>query len=185
LCARIPFAALLVCILALTWYATYNLALTDAAQPLPLAFGGEAQPKDYARAVADGALLALIASLGLLQLGHETTPELLQLTGAALFLFGLSAAQRKPRLAGLSAVSALPMMAASGSPTVAVLLGLAGLVVCWRSQLHEMKRHAMWVGAALALSVALATALNLRGLSGWLWRLSWPGGFKDLSQMLI
>jgi 4-amino-4-deoxy-L-arabinose transferase-like glycosyltransferase len=185
LCARIPFAALLGCILALTWYATYNLALTDAAQPLPLAFGGEAQPKDYARAVADGALLALIASLGLLQLGHETTPELLQLTGAALFLFGLSAAQRKPRLAGLSAVSALPMMAASGSPTVAVLLGLAGLVVCWRSQLHEMKRHAMWVGAALALSVALATALNLRGLSGWLWRLSWPGGFKDLSQMLI
>ena len=33
---------------------------------VPLAFGGEATPVDYARAIADGALLALIASLGLL-----------------------------------------------------------------------------------------------------------------------
>ena len=75
LAARIPFAMLLTAILALTWYTTFHLAKTDAAQPLPLAFGGEADPTDYARAVADGALLALIATLGLLQLGHETTPE--------------------------------------------------------------------------------------------------------------
>ena len=45
-------------------------------QPVAFAFGGEASPLDYARAIADAALLALIASLGLLQLGHETTPEL-------------------------------------------------------------------------------------------------------------
>lgn len=185
LCARIPFAALLGCILALTWYATYNLALTDAAQPLPLAFGGEARPKDYARAVADGALLALIATLGLLQLGHETTPELLQLAGASLFLFGLSAAQRKAGLAGGAVLVALPVMAASGSPTVAVLLGAVGLLVCWRSHQPEMKRHALWVAGGLAISAALAFALNGLGLSGWLWRLSLPRGFKDLSQMLI
>jgi hypothetical protein len=58
LSARLPFAALLASILVLVWYTTYELALTDAAQPIPLAFGGEAQPKDYARAVADGCLPA-------------------------------------------------------------------------------------------------------------------------------
>jgi hypothetical protein len=34
----------------LTWYTTFHLARTDAAQPLPFAFGGEADPVDYARA---------------------------------------------------------------------------------------------------------------------------------------
>ncbi|MEY2840674.1 MAG: hypothetical protein RJB60_2973, partial [Pseudomonadota bacterium] len=92
LAARLPFAGLLVAVLSLTWYATYHLARTEAAQPLPLAFGGEAPVPDYARALADGALLALMATLGLLQLGHETTPEMLQLTGSALFTYGLAAA---------------------------------------------------------------------------------------------
>ena len=46
-------------------------------------------PVDYARAIADGALLALIASLGLLQLGHETTPELVQLVAVALVSVGV------------------------------------------------------------------------------------------------
>ena len=64
LAARIPFALLLALALSLTWYAAYHLARSESAQPLPFAFGGEAEPVDYARAIADGALLALIASLG-------------------------------------------------------------------------------------------------------------------------
>ena len=91
LAARIPFALLLALTLALTWYATYSLARSDSAQPLPFAFGGEAAPADYARAIADGALLAVIASLGLLQLGHETTPDLAQLAAVSLYLYGLAA----------------------------------------------------------------------------------------------
>jgi hypothetical protein len=70
--ARVPFVLLLAATLALVWYTTFHLARTEAAQPVPFAFGGEAEPVDYARAIADGALLALIATLGLLQLGHET-----------------------------------------------------------------------------------------------------------------
>ena len=76
LAARLPFAALLGLTLALVWYSTYLLARTEAAQPVAFAFGGEADPVAYARAMADGGLLALMATLGLLQLGHETTPEL-------------------------------------------------------------------------------------------------------------
>ena len=185
LAARIPFALLLGAILALTWYTTYHLAMTDAAQPVPLAFGGEAKPRDYARAVADGALLALIASLGLLQLGHETTPELLQLTGSSLFLFSLAAAQKAPWQARVAAMAGLPVMAASGSPTVAALLGLAGVIVCLRSHQQEMKVHLAWVVAATLTGVALASALTAGGLSGWFWRVDLQAlGFKDLLKLV-
>ena len=44
LAARLPFALLLVVALVMTWYTTYHLARTEAAQPLPFAFGGEADP---------------------------------------------------------------------------------------------------------------------------------------------
>jgi hypothetical protein len=186
LAARIPFALLLSAILALTWYATYHLALTDAAQPLPLAFGGEAKPRDYARAVADGALLALIASLGLLQLGHETTPELLQLTGSTLFLFSLAAVRREPAHARYAALISLPMMAASGSPAVATMLGFAGIVVCMRSRHAEMKLHLRWVCVGLVLALALATALSLSGLTGWVWRVDVLHlSVKELLQLLV
>lgn len=184
LAARIPFALLLSAILALTWYSTYYLALTDAAQPLPLAFGGEAKPRDYARAVADGGLLALIASLGLLQLGHETTPELLQLAGSSLLLFSLAAAQRQPLQARVAALISLPVMAASGSPAVATLLGGTGIIVCLRSRHAEMKAHLIWICAATALAIGLATALSALGLSGWAWRLEQDINPKETIQLI-
>ncbi|MES2090427.1 MAG: hypothetical protein V4532_10685 [Pseudomonadota bacterium] len=176
LAARIPFAFLLVGVLALTWYATYHLARTDAAQPLPLAFGGEALPHDYARAVADGALLALIATLGLLQLGHETTPELLQLTASAMFLYGMAAAAPKPFSGRLATMLCLPIMALSGSPSVAIELAAAGTLVCSLSNTPAMHSHRRWVIASGLLAAALTTGLTLAGLSGWAMRLEdWPG----------
>jgi len=171
LAARIPFAGLLVAVLALTWYAAYHLARTDAAQPLPLAFGGEAPPTDYARALADGAVLALMASLGLLQLGHETTPELLQLTGSALLIYGLAAAAFRPFKARLATVASLLILAASGSPAVAVLLATVGALVCRLSRDEVMNRHFAWVVGAGLGAMAVSTALTLAGLSGWQWRL--------------
>jgi hypothetical protein len=122
LAARIPFAVLLGLALALAWYATYWLARSDSAQPLPFAFGGEAAPADYARAIADGALLAVIASLGLLQLGHETTPDLAQLAAVSLYLYGLAASPERPFKGGIAAALALPILAASGAPSIALLL---------------------------------------------------------------
>lgn len=167
LAARLPFAMLLAGVFALTWYATYHLARTEAAQPVPLAFGGEARPQDYARAVADGALLALIASLGLLQLGHETTPELVQLTGAALLLFGMAAAQQRPTAAIAATTLALPVLAGSGSPTVALLLGVAAGIVCLRSRHAEVRSHLKWVLLGMVLATALVIGLIALGLPGW------------------
>lgn len=183
--ARLPFAALLTGILTLTWYATYELARTDAAQPLPLAFGGEARPQDYARAVADGALLALIASLGLLQLGHETTPELLQLSGSVLLMFGLSASGHRPGAARVATVLSLPIMATSGSPTVAMLLGAAAVLVCLRSQHNDMREHLRWVAIGTLLAACLASALSATGLSGWGWRVAQSWHPSAMVQLMI
>lgn len=183
--ARLPFAALLTGVLALTWYATYELARTEAAQPLPLAFGGEARPQDYARAVADGALLALIASLGLLQLGHETTPELLQLSGSVLLLFGLSAVGQRRAAARVATLLSLPVMAASGSPSVAMLLGAAAVLVCLRSQQGGMRAHLRWVLFSMVGAAALAGALSATGLPGWGWRIAAEWRPSTIVQLLV
>jgi 4-amino-4-deoxy-L-arabinose transferase-like glycosyltransferase len=132
LAARIPFALLLVVVLVLTWYSTYHLARTDAAQPLPFAFGGEADPIDYARAIADGAVLALIATLGLLQLGHETTPELAQLASVSLFLYAMSASPFRGWQPKAAVLAALPALAGSGAPSIALGLGIAASLVSLR-----------------------------------------------------
>ena len=114
----------LVLVLVMTWYATYHLARTEAAQPLPFAFGGEANATDYARAIADGALLAVMATLGLLQLGHETTPELVQLTGASLFLYALAAGPFRKGRSRAAALLALPTAGALPGPASAGETGL-------------------------------------------------------------
>jgi 4-amino-4-deoxy-L-arabinose transferase-like glycosyltransferase len=169
LAARLPFAALLALTLALVWYATFHLARTEAAQPVAFAFGGEADPVDYARALADGALLATIATLGLLQLGHETTPELMQLSEVALLLWALAAAPYRslPVRAGL--LLALPALATSGAPSMALALGLLALVVTLRSSYAEVRALWPWLLASLLVALAAATALG-----AWQLRLAAP-----------
>jgi 4-amino-4-deoxy-L-arabinose transferase-like glycosyltransferase len=170
LAARLPFAALLGIVLALTWYSCLHLARTDAAQPLPFAFGGEAAPVDYARAMADGALLALMATLGLLQLGHETTPEMLQLAAVALLLYGLAAAPYRAWKARAAVVAAPVLLAGSGAPTMALALAVGGAGVCLASNYPQVRRFAVWAAAG-----ALAGVLAAMWLQTWRWRLSWPG----------
>jgi hypothetical protein len=160
LAARIPFALLLALTLVFTWYAAYHLARSESAQPLPFAFGGEATPVDYARAIADGALLALIACLGLLQLGHETTPELAQLAAVSLYLYGLAASPHRRFAGGIAAATALPVLAASGAPSVALLLAAVGIAVAFVSHETRVRRLAGFIVVGAVLAVATATALG-------------------------
>ncbi|HET7864082.1 MAG TPA: hypothetical protein VFL86_06700 [Burkholderiaceae bacterium] len=166
LAARIPFALLLGSSFLLTWYSTYHLARTEAAQPVPFAFGGEASPTDYARAIADGALLALIASLGLLQLGHETTPELGQLASVALYLYALSASPFRSWQSRAASLVSLPALAASGAPSIAMMLAAAGTLACWRSSYEPTRRFTIWIVASAVLAALVATSLG-----AWGWRL--------------
>jgi 4-amino-4-deoxy-L-arabinose transferase-like glycosyltransferase len=177
--ARLPFAGLLVLTLTMTWYSTYHLARTDAAQPLAFAFGGEAEPVDYARAIADGAVLALMATLGLLLLGHETTPELAQLASASVFLYALAASPYRPLHSACAAMLSLPALAASGAPAVALALGLAGLLITRQSGYAAVRRFSASLAVATLAAVAVTAALG-----AWKWRVDLPENTTELTGLL-
>lgn len=69
------------------WYATYLLGRRTEAQPLRLAFGGQPEPRDYGRTLADGALLIYLGCLGLLMHSHSTSTEALQVSLVAFSLY--------------------------------------------------------------------------------------------------
>lgn len=174
--ARIPFALLLTFTLVATWYASYYLARSPEAQPVAFAFGGEALPPDYARAMADGGLLAFIACLGLAQLSHETTPALAQLCFTALTFFAFAALPNRTLIPVISAVLGLTGLALSGAPTVAALLGSgsAAIYLLDRSPATTATRSkTLRTGGGIALLSALV-ALLASWLDLWRWRIELP-----------
>ncbi|MDP9908207.1 4-amino-4-deoxy-L-arabinose transferase-like glycosyltransferase [Variovorax boronicumulans] len=128
LAVRFVFALMLWGTFTATWYAVYYLARTPRAQPVAFAFGGEARPTDYARAIADGGLLALIASLGLAQLGHETTPALAQLYFASHLFYGVAALPYRRVGPVIALVVGTLGMTLSGGPTVGLALAIGSAV---------------------------------------------------------
>ncbi|MEK8045829.1 hypothetical protein [Ideonella margarita] len=175
LAARLPFGALLILTLALVWYATFHLARTEAAQPVAFAFGGEADPVDYARALADGALLATIATLGLLQLGHETTPELVQLSEVSLLMWGLAAAPHRAWAARIAMLAAIIGLAASGAPSLALALGVCAMVITARSSFAGVRQMLPWLMAATGLAALLSTLTQ-----AWHWRVDLQAHADDV-----
>ena len=127
--ARIPFVLLLALTLQATWYGIHDLARSPGAQPVAFAFGGEAAPADYARAMADGGLLALLACLGLAQPSHETTSYLVQLCCTSLIFYGLAASPHQRAWPLLALAAGLPGLVLSGAPTLALLYGLVFKII--------------------------------------------------------
>ncbi len=188
LAVRLPFAAVLALTLWATWYGVYYLALSPRAQPVAFAFGGEAQPRDYARAMADGGLLALLACLGLAQPAHETTAYLLQLCGTTLVFFALAALPYKTLAPSIALLTGMAGLVLSGAPTLAVLYSVGGALLCWwgarantaaaaaagAGNTHPLptallRRTGMGLWLAALAAAALAWQLDL-----WHWRIVWP-----------
>jgi 4-amino-4-deoxy-L-arabinose transferase-like glycosyltransferase len=189
LAVRLPFVVLLALTLLATWYGTYYLARSPQAQPVAFAFGGEAHPVDYARAIADAGLLALIASLGLAQFSHETTPALAQLGFTALTFYALAASPYRwaTQIFGpaLGLLIGLAGLALSGAPTLALLFGVGGVLVeashlRWgtlREDDAARQRARQWL-VLIAVATVLVAALS-SGLDLWRWRIELPGAGKD------
>ncbi len=173
--ARLPFVWLLTLTLLATWYGTYYLARSPLAQPVAFAFGGEAQPTDYARAVADGGLLAFIACLGLAQLAHETTPALTQLCFTALLFYATAALPYRAITPGLAAVVGLVGLTLSGAPSVSLFLGVgcAGIYLL-EPTLGRNESQQLKVRAAGLLGITLLCAMLSSGLNLWHWRIDLP-----------
>jgi len=179
--ARLPFGLMLVLVLVATWYGIYHLARSPGAQPVAFAFGGEAQPADYARAMADGGLLGLIGCLGLAQLSHETTPALAQLCFTALTFYGLSAVNASMALPLAAFGAGLAGLTLSGGPSLAALLGTAGatyaLIEHDGTGIQAVKHR--WRVAGLALLTA-AAAILAWVLDLWQWRITPPAaGWRE------
>lgn len=171
--ARLPFIALLVITLLATWYGVYYLARTPGAQPVPFAFGGEARPTDYARAMADGGLLALIACLGLAQLSHETTPSLAQLGFTALTFYGLAALPYRLVLPTLGLALGLVGLGLSGAPAMAVLFAAGGALLHFSDPPADAASEARGRrGALIVVAVAVVSAAVSAGFKTFEWRLS-------------
>jgi hypothetical protein len=173
---RLPFVLLLVLGLAASWYGTYYLARSPRAQPVAFAFGGEALPKDYARAMADGALLALIACLGLAQLGHETTPALAQFGFTALLFYALASLQYNPRSSILLVWIGVLGLGLSGAPTLATLFLAGGILVNLldaNAQAEEQTKH-KGLNSILLLGSAFANAYLCLRLDLWRWKVEVP-----------
>lgn len=194
---RLPFVLLLALTLACTWYAMYHLARLPGAQPVSFAFGGEAKPVDYARAMADAALLALVACLGLAMLSHESTPEAVQLACGALLLYACA------RLASPHAnrrwLSALAWwlgtvgLALSGAPWLGLILGSGWLLwaaVSGRVLPAGPGRWMVWWATAsgTVLAGALAWQLELpRRLEVWTSLDTWVqlSAWQDYGRLLL
>ncbi len=181
LAVRIVFAMLLWGVFTAAWYAVYHLARTPNAQPVAFAFGGEAQPTDYARAIADGALLALIACLGLAQLGHETTPALAQLFFIANLFYGVAALPYQRIGARIALAVGLFGLALSGAPTVGIVLaiGAAVLVALDRHRAladpsDEEPRYRATASLEI-VGIALLALVVVLALGLWRWQIALPG----------
>ena len=196
---RLLHALMLGLTLVATWYAVYYLARSPKAQPVAFAFGGEANPADYARAVADGGLLASIACLGLAQLGHETTPASAQLMFTALSFYAFASLYYAAWAPAVCAIVGIVGLTLSGAPSVAMLLVVGAWIIRILDRSAKMPHpdvtHApgplstfdirVWGLALLAiLTASLASFLDL-----WQWRIAPPNAnwadFRGITRLLL
>ena len=168
--ARLPFIAMLALTLAATWYAVYALARQPAAQPVAFAFGGEAKPADYARALADGGLLALLACLGLARLAHEATPALSQLCFASLIFVGLATLPRWRLRSGVAVALGMLGLTLSGAPSVALWLGIGGSVLKALGQSDPAQARLRMLDLGLLALLCLLCITTAGYLDLWRWR---------------
>jgi hypothetical protein len=191
--ARLPFIGLLTLTLAAVWHGTYYLARSPNAQPVAFAFGGEALRPDYARAVADGGLLAFIACLGLAQLSHETTPALAQLCFTALSFYAAAALPERRWVPLTALVAGLLGLALSGAPTMAVLFGCGSTLILGvdhaNTPKEDSRRYHRILGIALLTALTILTAILANALNLWRWRLQMPtpnwDTWHSLSSLLL
>ncbi|HPU50340.1 MAG TPA: glycosyltransferase family 39 protein [Burkholderiaceae bacterium] len=145
------------------WYASYRLARRPGVQPAD-PFGAGADPVDFGRAVADSALLVLMATVGLIVRLHETSAEAAQVVWVAVFLFSAAWSLERPMLAGLATGAALGATVLTRGLLPAV--ALAGAAVCL-----PLVSRAFRLVARRWLAVALPAGV-LAGLA-WPLALSW------------
>jgi 4-amino-4-deoxy-L-arabinose transferase-like glycosyltransferase len=158
---RIAFLALMAGLFVAIWHATWRLARRPGLQPAD-PFGASASRTDVGRAIADSALLVLLATLGLVARLHETSAHAAQVTWIALFLLGCALALDRPRigsvLAGLAIAASFLTEGWPQALALAVTVWLLPIASpAWGLVAARFRLTAL--GTALALSLAWLAAL--------------------------
>jgi 4-amino-4-deoxy-L-arabinose transferase-like glycosyltransferase len=127
---------------ATIWHACYLLGRRPEVQPVALALGGQPEPKDYGRTLADGALMILLACVGLAMRAHETSPALAQFLAISMLLYGPVRGLDKPIQGGIWTGLGLTIAALS-APLWFCLSLLLGLLISY--MICEIKLTARWL----------------------------------------
>ncbi len=138
------------------WYGTYLLGRRPDAQPLALPFGGQPEPRDYGRMLADAALLLWLGTLGLAWPTHETSAVPATLAAQSAAFFALVRMRERPWTgAAVLGIALAGAFLARGWPGVLPLLLALPLVLRWRWREE--------------LPAVVLVALPLAALLGWAW----------------
>lgn len=137
---------------AFVWYAAYLLGRRAEIQPFKYAFGGEPEPRDYGRTLADGALLILLACFGLAERGHETTPQLAQFALIAMLVYGIVRGIDKPTQGALWWGLAIGLVGLSGNPVLVVAL-VVGAAALWLVAPDLRNLRVATIGVPLAAAI--------------------------------
>ena len=139
------------------WYATYRLARRPEAQPVAFAFGGEANPRDYGRTLADMAVLLMLATIGIVLRMHETVAETALFALVAVLLLALAVSLEDAWKGTIGAAVALAAIALTRGLLPATTMLLAALVFV----LSFGDRRAQRAIVLIAISIALFAAWPL------------------------
>jgi 4-amino-4-deoxy-L-arabinose transferase-like glycosyltransferase len=146
------------------WAATRRFAASNQAQPIVPAFGREPDTRDYARLLADIAVLIFISTLGILVTLHVPSADTVSVAVVAAALYGLSVVSERPIAGAALAGACAGALALSRGPVLAagLLAGCdLGLVLCAQS------RHSRWLTMGVCTLCALAVAASWPAIVWW------------------
>ncbi len=136
------------------WYGTYLLGRRAEAQPLALPFGGEPEPRDYGRMLADAALLLLLATVGILQRTHETTVVPAIMAWQALAFYSLARSIDRPLTGSTTLGIALAASFLTRGWVGALPIMVGALLAFYpRSRLWKCRRWLPWTALLAALLI--------------------------------
>jgi len=122
------------------WQSAYRLARRDQAQPVAGAFGGEAGRGDYARLVADVAVLLATATIGVILRFHQTQDDGASVAIVACVIFAASVIEWQPLLAALLAGLCVAALALTQGPVPAAAILLGWLLLLRHSHRDDAAR---------------------------------------------
>lgn len=180
--SRLPNLLYFLILISTLWQGVFRLASRQAAQPMPLPFGGEPSSMDYGRMLADAALLLCVATIGIIWRLHETSSVPLSLALYATAFYALSLNHAKPLRSGLLLGAAIGLSFLNQGIWVALSLCLSTIVAY--SLCLSLRQHVQSLILALFTAVGLVTlwVMSAKQYPYWwqqwqLWHLqqiNWP-----------